>query len=504
MAQVFEVPEVLCLICEQVQWSELVQLLTVSRLFFDCAVPLVWSSLPGSAPTILMKLLPDGGRYLNTSLSSTLVASQIDNLNPLDIQALVRFNRYAPYVKQLVRYYQNKQSNVIWDRLLKLIDARPILPNLQVLKVSLGATIRDPVAYISAYLSPHIVEIAHVRDAYSFIEPQSLCNLVSCIAQKCPRIRSLRLTNAATHMYIVMKPAHTSELANSLSQLRNLRVFGLGRVVLDPKVLKALGALPYLESLTLNEAPGNWGPGEVPKPTGTSLSHNSFPALRHIGINARFRPEPAIRAWDVTALVGRLTSVSVRIDTPLTQVQANGFIRAVCHSSPFVTALCLDCTDSPSYVMLLSLDIIAHLAKLPLQRLWLSGKESYFTDTHRDKEQFVVSFPRMEYLRIKGYYFTLKDLGSFAKHMPRLQQLSVRFEIDTSCPTIGQPSLLALAPSSSQLYLHFRIFRSVEGRRYMAALPRGNSQDVEAIAAWLYALWPNGVICETDRRPDEK
>ncbi|CAE7231504.1 unnamed protein product [Rhizoctonia solani] len=497
MVKLLEIPEIICLICEQVQRSDLAKLLTVCRLFFECAVPLVWNSLPGSAPTILIKLLPEADTYFRKDINSTI------NLRPLNAQALERFNFYAPYVRHLVRYFQNKKSNIAWDRLLEIVDARPILPNLEVLKLSLGNTIQDPALYLSPYLSPNIVEISHVRNTHSFTEPKSLCGLVLTIAQMCPRIRSLNLNNAASHMYAFMKPTHATELARSLGQLRNLRVLGLGRVVLDPRVLKALGALPNLESLALYETPGIWGSEEVPKLTDLSLPHSSFPALQNIGINPRFRPEPAILTWGITPLVHNLTSVSAHIDTPLTQAQASGFIRAICRYSPLITALCIDCTQSPSYIALLSPEIIANLAKLPLQRLSLSGKDVYSGNLDMDKERLVpaLSFPRMEYLRIGGYFFTLDDLGLFAKQMPRLQQLSAKIELDIDCSPADKPPLLPIVSSPSQLYLHLRIFRRTTTQCY-TELGCGAPQEAEAIAVWLHTLWPNGVVCEAGRRQD--
>ncbi|CAE6430042.1 unnamed protein product [Rhizoctonia solani] len=131
MVRHLDIPEILCLICERAQRSDLARLLTTSSLFFDCAVPFVWKNLPKSASVILMNLLPNVDKYLNTNLNATLVADLCDNLQPLDAQFLVRFNLYAPHVKRLVRHYRNKQLNVVWDRLFKLVDARPIMPNLE-------------------------------------------------------------------------------------------------------------------------------------------------------------------------------------------------------------------------------------------------------------------------------------------------------------------------------------------------------------------------------------
>lgn len=57
MSRVFTVPEILRLICERLDKSDLARLLPVSRNFFATAMPLVWRTVSGSAP--LLGLLPN-------------------------------------------------------------------------------------------------------------------------------------------------------------------------------------------------------------------------------------------------------------------------------------------------------------------------------------------------------------------------------------------------------------------------------------------------------------
>ncbi|QRW24158.1 pectate lyase [Rhizoctonia solani] len=140
-------------------------------------------------------------------------------------------------------------------RLFKLVGTESILTNLEILRISLAIpsmnTVLDPVPFISAFLTPTMVEIDHSRQAHRYMEPYILSHLVSTIAQQSPHLRSLKLSNVAEQTR--MGPIHAGQLANSLAQLRNLRILGIGPVALDPQVLAALGSLPYLESLTLSE-----------------------------------------------------------------------------------------------------------------------------------------------------------------------------------------------------------------------------------------------------------
>ncbi|CAE6534401.1 unnamed protein product [Rhizoctonia solani] len=454
MMRPFEIPEILSLICEQARKFDLARLLTTSRLFFDCAVPVIWRSLPESAPMILMKLLPDADSYLKHNLDAALAGS----LQPLDVQSLVRFNFYAPYVKQIARHRRNKQSNIIWDRLLKLVDTRPILPKLEVLKISLSVPSRneipDPVSYLSAYLSPTLVEIDHVRNTFTSMEPEWLSYLVSVVVQHCPHLHTLKLSNATR--YTVLRPVHADELAKSLGRLRNLRVLGLGQATLAPKVLMALGALPNLESLTISETSGSWGLGETSKMTDDSLPHGSFPALQYLGINFVLEAlgnERIAQIWDVTTLVQRLTFVSVCISGSATRTQIHGFVYAMCRSSPSITALSLDYSDSAGEVGLISPGMIDVLAQLPLRRLWLWGKVLHDSRPPWDGERFALAFPKMEDLRIRGHCFGFKDLTFMAKDMPQLQHFSAKIKMNKGWPSRDEVFSLAPRPSPSQMYL---------------------------------------------------
>ncbi|CAE6485977.1 unnamed protein product [Rhizoctonia solani] len=419
MVQPFGIPEILCLICQQARRSDLARLLATSHLFFDCAMPLVWRCLPGSAPIILMKLIPDANNYLKNNSDDTLAES----LKPLDAQLLLRFNLYAPHVKKLIRHRRNRQSNVIWA-------------------LSSEDVIHDPASCLAVYLSPTLVAIEniHLRDAYSCLGSQGFCELVSSIARQCPYIHSFELGNMGYRTEAGFNLA--SKLANSLKQLYYLRKLKLGKVVLEPEVLTALSTLPNLESLAIEEMSSS----EI-KPLDASFSTNGFPALRHLGINPIYSLTLVTQVWNVTALVQQLTSVS-----------------------------------------------------LPLQRLWLSGEINHSYEAHWDSEHFARAFPSMEYLRIEGYHLTFKDLAFIAKHMSRLRRLSARVKMNSNWPSGDGLSSFVLTPSSSCLCFHLQI---VDPNTFLEMHSGLTIKEIEAIAAGLHALWPEGIICESYRRPDK-
>ncbi|KAH7335986.1 hypothetical protein B0J17DRAFT_719650 [Rhizoctonia solani] len=507
MVQIFDIPEVVCLICEQARRTDLARLLTTSRLFFGCAMPLVWRSLPESAPMILMNLIPDNNKYLNANLNTKLVATFLDNLRPLDALALARFNLYAPQVKRVVRHRRNKQTNVMWNRLLKLVGTYPILPNLEELKVSLGLPREsryiapDPYSFLSAYLNPNLVQI---EDLYRHkdlpMEQQKLCDLLSNIVQRCPQIRSLKLSSAASGASMAPKYAH--EFANSLGQLCNLRILRLNSMALNPPTLAALISLPKLESLTLGEElrPEEWlRPGESPGSFKVILPDGSFPALQHLGVKVCFMIQSAVQIWGIAALVEHLTSISVCIRVPADSDEIRHLVRTICRCSPSVTALSLDCTRAIGCATLLASGIVEDLAPLHLQHLSLYGNDNNYGGAWPSSEQIALAFPNMECLRIHGYSFSFEDLVFIAKYMPRLQQLSMRVQVNTDWPSSDELFSLALTPSQSRLYFHFSGARPAPGRLAGARFMIPNEK-VEAVAAGLHALWPNGVVCEAYQR----
>ncbi|KAH7334516.1 hypothetical protein B0J17DRAFT_110613 [Rhizoctonia solani] len=180
MPQIFKIPEIIYLICEQARVADLARLLSTSRLFFECAMPFVWTYLPHSAPQILTNLLPDGAKCLEDNLDTTVA----EDIQPLDAISLMRFNLYAPYVKKPFRPCEDTPLHRQWSRLSKLVGIDPILPNLEALGIAFYPTcsreiIRNPASYIA---SPTLVDISHFGSPKLFVAPEDLSNIVSNIA----------------------------------------------------------------------------------------------------------------------------------------------------------------------------------------------------------------------------------------------------------------------------------------------------------------------------------
>ncbi|CAE6460787.1 unnamed protein product [Rhizoctonia solani] len=141
-----------------------------------------------------------------------------------------------------------------------------------------------------------------------------------------------------------------------------------------------------------------------------------------------------------------------------------------------------------------------YLAQLPLRHLWLVGRDGHYDTPRWDSEQLALALPNLEYLRIRNYHFTFKDLVFIAKHMSRLQQLSLWVQL-SDWPSVDELFLLPLTPSPSYLRFNIHIFRDILDP---VEIRFGLSNNMlETIASGLHALWPKGLICETRRRPGE-
>ncbi|CAE7170972.1 unnamed protein product [Rhizoctonia solani] len=233
-----------------------------------------------------------------------------------------------------------------------------------------------------------------------------------------------------------------SSLANSLAQLHDLRVLGLGPMVLDLKMMTILSSLPHLESLIFYDTYHSRKLEELLKSVNGPLL-GSFSTLQHFGIKSSFNPERAARVWNITLL--------------------------------------------------------------PLQYLWLFGKDYPYVGSRWDGERFALAFPKMEHLRICGYYFTFEDLKFIAMHMPRLGQLSARVQLNAGWPSKDELSSLVFIPSPSQLYFRLQLASSHTIQGVETVMDTGDRllDEIERLALALHALWPKGVICEPQRRLDE-
>lgn len=302
-----DVPDILCLIFELLDKCDLTRLLRVSRCFFACAAPLVWAQI--SDPEKLLRVLPiDVDNWDGVADEAWVHVSGLDfglsgvaictfrceqNLKPLNDEHLERFRVYTPYITKLAQHIQRGGLQPAWDALRKLVPARPLLPNLRELIFSnqKGRTQKghsDPratVSIIEPFLCPTLVEI-HSMGQFrcgEWFHPLQISQLSDMVARKCPNIQILEIysdygteKNWVTHMSL-----SSTNLLSSLLKLPNLRVLGISPEVLFPDALVLLGSLLKLESLSIYSPDDRLAVIDF---SGTLISSDSFPALRHLAV----------------------------------------------------------------------------------------------------------------------------------------------------------------------------------------------------------------------------
>ncbi|CAE6349000.1 unnamed protein product [Rhizoctonia solani] len=220
-------------------------------------------------------------------------------------------------------------------------------------------------------------------------------------------------------------------------------------------MLTAIGALPHLELLDLEEDP-EFVPLFGPESSTTvELPHGSFPVLQKLVIYVHKRFELVERIWNIATLVRRLTSVSLCVKPPVDYAQACDLVRNIHQGSPLVRDLILDFRHIWRHLGLLKTGFAALLSQFPLQRLYFAEQYNIQDGQRCTGQELALALPNVEHLQLYGYNFTFQDLTFIAAHMPRLETLSISIKVGADWPSMDDIPLPSLKPSSSQLLFHF-------------------------------------------------
>ncbi|KAF8598800.1 hypothetical protein BDV93DRAFT_512188 [Ceratobasidium sp. AG-I] len=483
--RVFEVPELVRLICSFVENPHLARLLTVSRCLFHCAAPLVWKEVSG-----VMKLL-----CLLPSLDlGDVAATDSEHLPLREPDRLARFSIYAPFIQKLKANAEEGTSCLCWELLLSNVPTRPLLPNLRDLDVNPSFKEQDSsriVKYIGAFLCPTL-SVVHTSQSYHlWINPLEARDLLVQMATTCPNLTKLNILvgNSQHPIHLLeLGPYSPSSLFTPLSRFHRLRVLRSSSAVLYPDVLQLLGSLPHLESLTayshleaylLRSDNDNTEDDEIPI-ANLTLPEHSFPSLRNLEVDC----VPGIvvsKLWQMPPLVQDLVSVRVHFMHDDDAEALSQLVCTVCQGSPHVTDLALDLVKSGGTE--LSSAASEHLSRLPLLRLRI-------WDCDLNVQPLIRALSNMEYLNIEWVYVDYEELALIAKHMPKLQYLHVglllsRWPDKADLPRDSQ------SPSPCYINSRFTFEDDFGGDTNSPSFRKA----VMGIAQGLYALWPRGVYC---------
>ncbi|KAG8738907.1 hypothetical protein FRC12_016497 [Ceratobasidium sp. 428] len=244
MHGIFSISDIIALICGYLELRDLVNLLTVSRTFFHCASPHVWSEI--SSPQPLVKLLPHVG--------PDEIPSQLRNPGRFDMlnqQSLFRFDLYAPLVRKITLKPTEEEEKLAWRFLLRRVPRRPLLPGLR--RLALGVEWyqdHEPLEVlmcVMALLCPSLIEICGPPYHDAWIEPSLASLLLQNLAHATPDLEKLRLRVLSQKQI----PYTKSSLFSNLAALRSLRTLHCSTAVIDSPVMLLLGTLPELDSLQI-------------------------------------------------------------------------------------------------------------------------------------------------------------------------------------------------------------------------------------------------------------
>ncbi|CAE7176713.1 unnamed protein product [Rhizoctonia solani] len=313
--RVFEIYELVVLICELLSRRDNASLLCVCHQLSRVVRPFVWERIDTVEP--LVRMIPGtcvdvyGDEPFRPFITMSLPKS-------LD---LARLSFYAPYIKYLdipltttIDAYEN------WDQFLASTRTTDLLPNLQHLKLIFTwrtneeTIIGDTLKWVTAFLSSSLLSLEIYPDfgwnasihrfGHAFIGLDRATQLLHALSEKCSRLSSLAILpgDITTHSSMWLDtttygagaevvPAsaifHKEHIRLDLifPRFEYLRDLSATPSILESRVFRALGDLAYLETLSIRGFPITDLQGNCYKvASNLELTAHSFPALRHLDL----------------------------------------------------------------------------------------------------------------------------------------------------------------------------------------------------------------------------
>ncbi|KAG8773735.1 hypothetical protein FRC12_002335, partial [Ceratobasidium sp. 428] len=283
-----QVPELVDTICRFLDVKTCANLLLLSRHTYIAALPIVWKDVDTKD---LLRLIP--------GTSTTDISTDDSKGNAIHFPAtrdLTRFAIHAPFVKTLRvsdSYAVDFPSR--WPVSGPDATSNPLLPNLQYLVVTIPG-IAEVIGWISRLLYPGLLGLEMISagasdhetistedfddetEGYPWIDQDGCFELVSQVSRACPRLETLRLFPKGIAQ---SEEEDCIKIYNQIASLQNLRSLAFSGTIVHEELLKVLGRLPHLETLSFcTEWEEQWEYDESP----LAVSDDSFPSLRHLNL----------------------------------------------------------------------------------------------------------------------------------------------------------------------------------------------------------------------------
>ncbi|KAG9086341.1 hypothetical protein FS749_003698 [Ceratobasidium sp. UAMH 11750] len=311
--RVFEVTELLSLICSFARTSDCARLSRTCKTVFKVSAAFVWNHVDGGQH--LLSLL-GGTRIIDVVKTPGLrkIAIGIASSSSVDFS---RFDIYAPYVRRLNVYGPGPVGNYYqvdgWDHLIVRAQQKPLLPNL--LSINLQSLCDghgpDQLVWIKTFISPSLIHIQatpHSVCSPPCISPLMADVILDAVAERCSRLFRLSLLPSRTLKYEennLLGYLRKRPYYESLRALSTLVELTCTTMMFEKDSLCVLGSLPQLHRLVVLTS----GTSVVLRPP--ELPSKSFPALQQLHIKG-LSPYEVIAILGIPTLMSGLTHLELK------------------------------------------------------------------------------------------------------------------------------------------------------------------------------------------------
>ncbi|KAG8768918.1 hypothetical protein FRC12_005275 [Ceratobasidium sp. 428] len=482
--RVFEISELVALICNFASQQDRVRLLQVNQCLFLYAGAFVWRHVPGAIH--LLRLIP--GMPACASIPPDISDCPTIKINTS------RLELYAHFVQSLEVYHPLAKTYCIQNlwQAHRVPDVQQLseFPKLHRLTYTcLGKLEENQLDYIPLFLSSSLreIEIGAQGGSPLWQNLSSVSNFLSLISHRCPELEGLRIysgeplphTEVNRKFHVAISAEASLAIHQTMDQFRSLRRLTISPAVLEPTVFRSIGAFLNLETLTIqSEAYGGLVYDEY------SLDDASFSALRYLEL-VDLNPHTIMKICNLQPLLRRLEYASVKFgrgsdETWKYDGDRRDSLLALVRCCPRLTGLKFDIGECDNEIIMMAPSLVNLFQSRQLRYINITALGS--STEHTKWTELISALPLVEELHLPMDILDYRTLRDFATMLPRLHLLELRaarFEISK-----GATGDFERVPSPPQIPLHLKCgFRMLQVRYHM-----------DTIARYLHALWPNVVV----------
>ncbi|KAG8773528.1 hypothetical protein FRC12_002490 [Ceratobasidium sp. 428] len=442
----FQVPELASIIYRFSSKGDYVNLLYLSREFYNWLLPIIWEDVD----LIHALLLVPGARDASKNSGDPIKAEYCTTLGFASPVDLTRFNIHAPLIKTVrTEELYDVAFPSTWPSLGSPSNPNPLFPNLQCLVVnSMNGLGDECLAWWCHLFTPGLLEFRMLSlgtlSESEFVNQSEECpglgtkaclDLIDQLSRNCPRLERLRLYPAD---YVKDGQGGYCSLYGNLTAFTNLRSFSLVVSEVHSDVFEALGQLPHLENLVLRSS-GAMLPTKDP----ITVPDKSFPCLRALSLYG-LDEDPIVRICKITPLFRHLVSAEIitdyysHEDYPGDYERSKVAVESMGENSPHLRNITIHPRGNFGSFVVSAYTINAFRC-MPLTSLNL-GMIDFDTGPNSSSSghdlargysptaqwtTFLATVPQLEQFYIEQQELEAKYLWQFATHLPNLRLLVI-------------------------------------------------------------------------------